>query len=95
MKPIIWLILSIVWFAIGFTETENVLSYLGKPLGAIFFGIFWIAYFLRNAVRQYDAEQRAKIAALPADSRRRALEEELNRPQRPGTAAQGPIPNIT
>ena len=95
MKPTVWLILSIVWFAIGFTDTENVISYLGRPLGAIFFGTWLISSCFRDEIKKYEAEQRAKLATLPPEYRRRVLEEELGRPERVGTPVQGPVPHIT
>ena len=64
MKQRIWLFLAILWFATGFTETENIFCYLGKPLGAVFFGIYWISVFTRNAVADYEKEVRTKLAAL-------------------------------
>ena len=53
MKPTFWLILSVVWFAIGFTDTENVAAYLGRPLGAIFFGAWLISSCFRDEVKKY------------------------------------------
>jgi len=64
MKQRIWLFLAILWFAIGFTETENIFCYLGKPLGAVFFGIYWISVFTRGAVADYEREVQTKLAAL-------------------------------
>jgi hypothetical protein len=95
MKPTIWLILSIVWFAIGFTDAENVVAYLGRPLGAIFFGAWLISSCFRDEVKKYEAEQRAKLATLPPEYRKRVLEEELDRPERVGAPIRGPVPHIT
>jgi len=95
MKPAIYLFLSIAFFAVGFTETENFVSYLGKPLGAIFFGIFWIAYYLKEPVAQYDSEARWKIEHLPEKLRERAIAEGADDPDRAGTPFEGPLPNLT
>jgi hypothetical protein len=93
MKPTIWLILSIISFAIGFTDFENIAAYLGRPLGAIFFGAFIISSFLRDEVRQYEAEQRGNLAALPPEYRNRVIEEEL--PEHLGTPTEHPVPHTT
>jgi hypothetical protein len=94
MKPTFWLFVSVICFAIGFTETNNIPSYLGKPLGAVFFGIYWIGVFLRGEIAKYNEDVRAKIAELPAEYRERALDPKTHTPDHPGTPTQGPVPDI-
>jgi hypothetical protein len=74
MKQRIWLFLAILAFAIGFTETENVFSYLGKPLGAVFFGIYWISVFTRGAVAEYERDLDSRLAALHGTREERGKE---------------------
>jgi len=95
MKPTFWLILSAICFAIGFTDFENVASYLGRPLGAIFFGAFVISSFLRDEVKRYEEEQRGKLAALPPKYRDRVIEEEVHTSEYLGSPTHRPVPHIT
>ena len=65
MKPkLIFLILSLVEFAIGFSNARpNVFFYLGLPIGAILFGLFLIAQVLEKESALYDEQNRASESA--------------------------------
>jgi len=64
--PKIFLVLAVITFAIGATDlAENSFFYLGRPVGAIFFGLFLIFQFFQKEVELYDAEEKRKRAAVP------------------------------
>jgi hypothetical protein len=58
----IFLTLSLVEFAIGFSEFRpNTFFYLGRPLGAILFGLFLIAQMLEKESILLDEQNRATV----------------------------------
>ena len=64
--PKIFLVLAVITFVIGATDlAENSFFYLGRPVGAIFFGLFLIFQFFQKEVEIYDAEEKRKRAAMP------------------------------
>jgi len=68
--PKIFLVLAVLSFAIGISELgDNWFFYLGRPAGAILFVAFMIFQFLKNETALYDEEQRARVRALPNESR--------------------------
>lgn len=63
--PKIFLALSIIAFAIGCADfAENILVYMGRPVGAIFFVLFMIFQFLKQPTALYDEEQERNLKAL-------------------------------
>ena len=67
----IFLITSLIAFAIGFSEAqENVFFWMGRPLGAILFGLFLVFHILEKESllfeeQQQDARQEKPVARPP------------------------------
>ena len=53
------LAVSLAAFAIGCTD---VLGGVGRPLGAVFFGLFMISKLLEKEAALFDEEQRSRVA---------------------------------
>lgn len=59
------LALSILGFAIGFSNLqENIYFWLGRPVGAIFFIVYFIFALLEKEYGLLDEQERAKLNAL-------------------------------
>jgi|GEM_PF-3531594 len=55
----LFLTLSLIAFAIGFSEAQdNVFFWLGRPIGAILFGLFMIFMVLEKESLLYDEQKR-------------------------------------
>ena len=68
--PKIFLFLAVVSFVVGASELgDNILVYVGRPVGAVFFVAFMIFQFLKNETALYDQEQEEKIRAITYSSR--------------------------
>jgi len=66
----IFLTVSLIAFAIGFSDARpSVWFYMGRPVGAILFGLFLIAQVLEKESALYDEQARAaakeRSAKLP------------------------------
>ena len=67
----IFLITSLIAFGIGFSEAqENVFFWMGRPLGAILFGLFLVFHILEKESllfeeQQQDARQEKPVARPP------------------------------
>jgi hypothetical protein len=73
----ILLVISLTAFALGFT---GVLWALGRPVGAICFGLFMISKVLEKETALYDQEQRLRLAeAIQASKQIRREEVETPR----------------
>src|SRR5215510_5956855 len=60
--PKIFLVISVTAFAFGLTSVGNGIAYGAlKPIGAIFFGLFFITQILNKEIAQYDEERRSNI----------------------------------
>lgn len=61
----ILLTVSLVAFAIGFSDLhENLLFWMGRPVGAILFGIYMIFLMLEDATANYNREEAEKSARI-------------------------------
>jgi hypothetical protein len=61
----ILLVLSLATFAIGFSDLqENLFFWMGRPVGALLFGIYMIFVVLEDATNLYDQQETEKSAAL-------------------------------
>ncbi len=54
------LTISLVMFALGFTD---ILWGIGRPFGAIFFGLFLVSKLLEKEVALFDQEQRVNLTS--------------------------------
>ena len=60
----IFLITSLMAFAIGFSDAqENVFFWMGRPVGAILFGLFMIFTVLEKESALFDEQQRSTKSA--------------------------------
>lgn len=67
LKNII-LTLSLAAFAVGFSDLrENAIFWLGRPVGALLFGIYMILLVLEGATDLYDKQEAQKTTAPGID----------------------------
>jgi hypothetical protein len=73
----ICLAISIIGFAIGFSDArENIFFYLGRPVGAVFFILFFIFMLLENEAAKFDQETAAVAKKTKPTNPQRAVREE-------------------
>jgi hypothetical protein len=78
----ILLALSLATFAIGFSDLqENLFFWMGRPVGALLFGIYMIFIVLEDATNLYDRQETEKSAAL--DAGKNFISTEKQEPQPP------------
>ncbi|MBA4147856.1 MAG: hypothetical protein H0X66_07040 [Verrucomicrobia bacterium] len=61
------LVISLIGFAVGFSDIQdNMLFWLGRPIGAIFAIVYFLFVFLEKPFAGYDAEQLRPVSNAPA-----------------------------